>query len=88
MVKKPLSTFLVLQGIIWAVAIAIFPQSMHEGSIRLAKTNPSEYALDTITLQSEESGNDLFTNDDIDTLRKKFSKAMSCRFDACPSPKR
>ena len=74
MYKKPLRTFLVLQGIIWAVAIAIFPQAMREGSVRIAQRNPAEYSLDTVTFQVESSSGNLFTYDDIEAIKKSFKK--------------
>ena len=72
MIKRPLRTFLVLQGIIWAVAIAIFPHSIREGSISRGSKKPAEYGLDTITLHAEGIRSKLFTMDDLKALRTGF----------------
>jgi putative ABC transport system permease protein len=74
MVKKPLRTFLVLQGMIWAVAVAIFPHSVEEGSMKRAKNKPSMYELDTITLNAEGGKGDLFSLKDTAAVRTGFPR--------------
>ena len=72
MFKKPLRTFLVLQGIIWAVAIAIFPHSIQEGSVSKGSKKPSEYGLNTVTLYATGNHSQLFSLDEPELLMKKF----------------
>ncbi len=74
MVAKPLRTFLVLQGIIWAVAVAIFPNARREGVRGQAMKEPSEYGLDMITLYAQGEGGSLFTFEDVEALRSHFPR--------------
>jgi len=52
MLRRPLRTFLVLQGVIWAAAIMVFPSAVEKGSIHNAVRNASAFKTDQITVRA------------------------------------
>ena len=70
MLRRPLRTFLVLQGVIWAAAIMVFPSAVEKGSIRNAIQNASRFKTDQITLRADEKpGAEKLTVADIEPIK-------------------
>jgi ABC-type antimicrobial peptide transport system permease subunit len=75
MAHKPLRTLLILQGIIWATAVVVFPPAIREGSRRNAINYAREFATDTISVRIENKLGSLpLTLKDIDTIKSNFSE--------------
>ena len=53
MLSRPLRSFLVLQGVIWAAAIIVFPSAIEKGSINNAIRNASRFKTDQITIRGQ-----------------------------------
>lgn len=69
LVRTPVRTFLVLQGIAWGVGIAIFPAAVLEGSRRAAIERADEVGTGRVMLEAE-PGSRLLTLDDLAALRQ------------------
>ncbi len=69
LVRTPVRTFLVLQGIAWGVGIAIFPAAVLEGSRRAAIERADEVGTGRVMLEAE-PGSRLLSLDDLAALRK------------------
>jgi putative ABC transport system permease protein len=54
MVRRPLRTFLVLQGVMWAAAVIVFPSAIEKGSVRNALRNAARFKTDQITVRAPE----------------------------------
>ena len=52
-VKRPWRNILVLQGIIWGVALIVFPASLRTGSKALARQKAHELRLDHLSIESQ-----------------------------------
>ena len=75
MAQKPLRTLLILQGIIWATAVVVFPPAIREGSRRNAINYAREFATDTISVRVENKLGALpLTLHDIDGIKSSFSR--------------
>ncbi len=68
LVRTPVRSFLVLQGIAWGVGIAIFPAAVLEGSRRAAIERADEVGTGRVTLVAE-AGSRPLTLDDLAALR-------------------
>jgi len=74
MANKPLRTLLMLQGIIWATAVVVFPPAIREGSRRNAINYARKYATDTISIRAEKKqDSNPLTLADIEAIRSRFS---------------
>jgi len=69
LVRTPVRTFLVLQGIAWGVGIAMFPAAVLEGSRRAAIERADEVGTGRVTLEAE-PGSRALTLEDLALLRK------------------
>ncbi|NQT84398.1 ABC transporter permease [bacterium] len=71
MLRRPLRTFLVLQGVIWAAAIIVFPSAVEKGSIHNAIRNASRFKTDQITVRAyEKPGTEKLAVSDIEAIEK------------------
>ncbi len=72
-VKRPWRNILVLQGIIWGVALIVFPASLRTGSRALARQKARELHLDHISIESQvrEIG-DCLNLEDFVAMEKEF----------------
>ena len=52
MLRRPLKTFLTLQGVVWAAAIIVFPSAVETGSINNAIRNASKFKTNEITVHA------------------------------------
>lgn len=69
MLRRPLRTFLVLQGVIWAAAIMVFPSAVEKGSIHNAVRNASRFKTDQITVRAyEKPGTEKLTVSDVEAI--------------------
>jgi len=73
LLRRPLRTIIVLQGIIWGVALTVFPASLREGAHNQARLRAQELGIDRISihLQDAESG-DALTLEDCAEIDKTF----------------
>jgi len=70
MLRRPVRTFLVLQGVIWATAIIVFPSAIEQGSIRNAIRNASRFKTDEITVRAyEKPGEEKLTLSDVQAIQ-------------------
>ncbi len=69
LVRTPVRSFLVLQGIAWAVGIAIFPAAVLQGSRKAAWAREEEVGTGRVSLLAEPQGRPL-TLDDVAFLRR------------------
>jgi ABC-type antimicrobial peptide transport system permease subunit len=78
MLRRPLRTFLVLQGVIWAAAIMVFPSALEKGSISNAVRNASKFKTDQITVRADEKpGTETLTLSDVQALKTAL-KGKGC----------
>ena len=79
MLRRPLRTFLVLQGVVWAAAIMVFPSAIEQGSIRNAIQNASRFKTDEITVRAyERPGAEKLTMADLDAIWKALAGRECC----------
>jgi ABC-type antimicrobial peptide transport system permease subunit len=78
MLSRPLRSFLVLQGVIWAAAIIVFPSAIEKGSVNNAVENASRFKTDQITiyLQDKEAADSL-NLEDIEAI-KQVMRGRKC----------
>ena len=69
LLKTPVRSFLVLQGIAWGVGIAIFPAAVLEGSRRAAYERAEEVGTGRVWLEAEKGSRPL-TLEDLAALRR------------------
>jgi putative ABC transport system permease protein len=81
LVRTPVRTFLVLQGIAWGVGIALFPAAVLEGSRRAAVERADEVGTGRVTLEAEPASRPL-NLEDLAALREGIEGFQ--RFEAAP----
>ncbi len=70
MLRRPVRTFLVLQGVVWAAAIIVFPSAIEKGSIHNAIRNASRFKTDEITVRAyEKQGTEKLTVGDVEAVK-------------------
>src|SRR5689334_6382838 len=69
LLKTPVRSFLVLQGIAWGVGIAIFPAAVLEGSRRAAVERADEVGTGRVYIEAE-PGSRRLTVEDLAALRR------------------
>lgn len=69
--QRPVRTFLLLQGTIWGVAVAIFPSAVIQGTREAARTQGSELGADRITMRADTTSDATvkLVRDDLQTVR-------------------
>jgi len=73
LLRRPLRTIIVLQGIIWGVALTVFPASLREGARNQAHLRAQELGLDRISVQLQDAGSgDALTLADCAEIEKSF----------------
>lgn len=79
MLRRPLRTFLILQGVVWAAAIMVFPSAIEQGSIRNAIQNASRFKTDEITVSAyERPGVEKLAMADLDAIWKTLAGRECC----------
>jgi len=74
MLRRPLRTFLVLQGVVWAAAIIVFPSAMEKGSIHNAIRSASRFKTDQITVRAQEKpGAERLTLSDVEAIEEALA---------------
>lgn len=73
LLRRPLRTIIVLQGVIWGVALTVFPASLREGAYQQARLRAQELGIDRVSIQVQdpESG-DALTVADCDAVNAAF----------------
>lgn len=73
LLRRPWRSLVVLQGVIWGVALTVFPASLREGARNQARLKAEELGIDRITIQSQyEDAGDALTLKDCDEIRGAF----------------
>jgi putative ABC transport system permease protein len=73
LLRKPLRTIIVLQGIIWGVALAVFPASVREGALNQARLRAQELGIDRVSIQLQDTDSgDALTLGDCDEMKRVF----------------
>lgn len=69
--QRPVRTFLLLQGTIWGVAVAIFPSAVIQGTREAARTQGSALGADRISVRADTTadGRVRLVRDDLATVR-------------------
>ncbi len=78
MLTRPLRTFLVLQGVIWAAAVIVAPSAIEKGSIHNAIRNASRFKTDEITIRAQEKpGAENLTLSDVEAIETALAGSKS-----------
>ena len=74
--QRPVRTFLLLQGTIWGVAVAIFPSAVIQGTREAARTQGSALGADRITMRADTTSDATVTlvRDDLQTVRAAVAR--------------
>ena len=69
--QRPVRTFLLLQGTIWGVAVAIFPSAVIQGTREAARTQGSALGADRVSVRADTTSDATVTlvRDDLQTIR-------------------
>jgi putative ABC transport system permease protein len=78
LLRRPVRTLLVLQGIIWGVAVAIMPPAILLGSHREAQTRAAEVGTDRISLRAHPtSPTPWIDRGDLRAVRERFGPVLT-----------
>jgi ABC-type lipoprotein release transport system permease subunit len=71
--KKPWRSMLVLQGVVWGVALMIFPAALRDGRMQMAREKAVELHLDHLSLESQaKEVGDFISLEDFRAVEKEF----------------
>jgi len=75
--QRPVRTFLLLQGTIWGVAVAIFPSAVIQGTREATRTHGAALGADRIALTADPTSarGDVLQRGDLVALRSKLADA-------------
>ena len=77
LLRRPLRTLLVLQGIIWGVAVAVMPPAILEGSRNAAIEQSVEMGTDRIAIRAQSvSPRPWIDRDDLAAVRERFATVL------------
>src|SRR5262245_20584002 len=76
LLRQPLRTFLILQGVIWGTALGVFPPAVINGSMKLAETQASRLGTDRLVIAQDAEVAQRFDWEQMDWIRTKWSSVV------------
>jgi len=78
LLRRPWRSLVVVQGVIWGVALTVFPASLREGARNQACLRAEEFGVDRISIQLHHEGSGgALTLEDCDAIRSAFGPSSS-----------
>ena len=73
LLRRPWRSLVVLQGVIWGVALTVFPASLRSGAYDQARMKAEEFGVDRVSIQVQHPDTgDVLTLGDCDAIRAAF----------------